>query len=164
MKSIFQNNIKINPVNDGLFIPGFSIRHKNIIFGKFGKISDKFIKNEMNSNIQEVYGFELMLDHILKNMKEIKLYTPVSIYPKIERELNFILPNTLNSGEILTLIKNSGKGLIKRINPVNLYRHDSLGNDKKSIVFKIIFQSESKTLEDREVNSIIDHIITKVTS
>ena len=164
MKSIFQNNIKINPANDGLFTLGFSIRHKNIIFGKFGKISNRFINNKMNSNIQEVYGFELMLDHLLKNMKKIKLYTPVSKYPKIERELNFILPNTLNSGEILTLIKNSGKGLIKRINPVNLYRHDSLGNDKKSIVFKIIFQSESKTLEDREVNLIIDHIITKVTS
>ena len=64
----------------------------------------------------------------------------------------------------MTCIKNSGKGLIKRLDPVNLYRHDSLGNDKKSIVFKMIFQSESKTLEDQEVNSIIDEIITKVTS
>ena len=62
------------------------------------------------------------------------------------------------------MYKNSGKGLLKRINPVNLYRHDTLGNDKKSIVFKMIFQSESKTLEDREVNSIIDEIITKVRS
>ena len=44
-------------------------------------------------------------------MKKIKLYTPVSKYPKIERELNFILPNTLNSGEILTLIKKSGNNI-----------------------------------------------------
>ena len=91
------------------------------------------------------------------------LYPPVSKYPKIERELNFILSNTLDSAEIMTYIKKLGKGLIKRINPVNLYRHDSLGNDRKSLVFKMIFQSESRTLEDREVNSIIDEIIEKVT-
>ena len=54
--------------------------------------------------------------------------------------------------------------MLKWINPVNLYRHDSLGNDKKSIVFKMIFQSETKTLEDKEINSIIDEIITNVTS
>ena len=118
----------------------------------------------MNSDIQDAYGFELMTDHLLKYMKGVTLYTPISKFPKIERELNFLLTNNLDSGEIMTCIKNSGKSLIKRINPVNLYRHDSLGNDKKSIVFKMIFQSESKTLEDREVNLIIDEIITKVTS
>jgi len=163
MTSLVQGNIKIKSENNSLFTLGFSINHKKTMLGKFGKISDSFIKNEINSDIQEVYGFELITDHLLKYMKENTLYTPVSKYPKIERELNFILSNTLDSGEIMTCIKNSGKGLIKRINPVNLYRHDSLGNDKKSIVFKMIFQSESKTLEDREVNSIIDEIIEKVT-
>ena len=52
--------------------------------------------------------------------------------------------------------------MIKSINPVNLYTHDSLGNNKKSIVFKMIFQSESKTLEDLEVNSITELIIKEV--
>ena len=164
LSNIIDHNVKIKPENDSLFDPGFSISHKKTRLGKFGKISGNFIEKQMNSDLKDTYGFELMTDSLLKYLKMVTLYTPVSKYPKIERELNFILSNTLDSAEIMTYIKNLGKGLIKRINPVNLYRHDSLGNDKKSIVFKMIFQSESKTLEDREVNSIIDEIITKVRS
>jgi len=164
MSKIVPGNIKIKPKNDCLFTPGFFISLKKTKIGKFGKISKSFIKNKMNSDLQDAYGFELKTNHLLKYMKIVTPYTQISKYPKIEREINLILSNTLDSGEIITCIKNSGKGLLKRINPVNLYRHDSLGNDKKSIVFKMIFQSESKTLEDREVNLIIDHIITNVTS
>ena len=118
----------------------------------------------MNSNNQDVYGFELMTNYLLKYMKIVTPYNQISKYPTIEREINLILPNTLDAGKIITSIENSGKGLLKCIIPVNLYRHDSLGNDKKSIVFKMIFQSESKTLEDKEVNSIINNIIKNVTS
>ncbi len=164
MMTIFKGEIKLKQENNGLFSPGFSVYHKKTKLGKFGMISEGFIKNEMDMDIRGIFGFELLTNSLLNQMEIITQYTPVSKYPKIERELNFILPNALDSGEIMTLIKNSGKGLIKSINPVNLYRHDSLGNDKKSIVFKMIFQSESKTLEDREVNSIIDQIIKKVTS
>jgi phenylalanyl-tRNA synthetase beta chain len=164
MRSIFKRGIKIKREDDGLFTPGFSITHKKTMLGKFGKISDNVLKNDLEIDLWEVFGFELLTNPLLNQMEKITQYTPVSKYPKIERELNFILPNTLDSGEIITLIKKSGKGLIKSLNPVNLYRHESLGNDKKSMVFKMIFQSESKTLEDSEVNSIIDQIIKKVTS
>ena len=164
MWKITHRNIKIISENDCLFTPGFSISLKKTKIGKFGKISKGYIKNKMNSNLKDVYGFELMTNHLLKYMKVVTPYIHISKYPKIEREINFILSNSIDSGEIVTYIKKSGKGLLKWINPVNLYRHDSLGNDKKSIVFKITFQSETKTLEDKEINSIIDEIITNVTS
>ena len=112
----------------------------------------------------EVFGFELFTKYLLKSLNVKKKFNPISKFPKVERELNFVVANTLDTGEISSVIKKTGKGLIKFINPVNLYRHESLGNDKKSIVFKMIFQSESKTLEDKEVNFIIDHIISKISS
>ena len=35
----------------------------------------------------------------------------------------------------------------------------SIGENKKSVVFEMIFQHKEKTLEDKDVNPIIDEII-----
>ena len=48
------------------------------------------------------------------------------------------------------------------IEPVNIFIHNSLGKGMKSILFKLVFQSDTKTLEDKEVNPIIDEIISVV--
>ena len=159
-------NGKFQSVRDDsdLFYPGFTINAKGKNIGKFGKIDTGFLKYSKETDSEEVFGFELIAKHLINSLNHKKKFFPISKYPKIERELNFVVANTLDSDEISSMIKKTGKGLITYINPVNLYRHESLGNDKKSIVFKITFQSESKTLEDKEVNSLIDHIISKISS
>ena len=63
----------------------------------------------MNSDLQDAYGFELTTNHLLKYMKIITPYTQISKYPKIEREINLILSNALDSGEIITCIKTQVK-------------------------------------------------------
>ena len=51
---------------------------------------------------------------------------------------------------------------LRSITPTNIFRHESLGDNKKSIVYKLIFQDDSKTLEDKDVNPIIEEIISIV--
>ena len=76
--------------------------------------------------------------------------------------MNFVLKEDIQAGQIKNQIMRSGKGLIKHIEPVNIFLHDSLGKGMKSILFKLVFQSDTKTLEDKEVNPIIDEIISVV--
>ena len=45
---------------------------------------------------------------------------------------------------------------------INIFRDKSLGKNKKSITINLVFQSSSKTLEDKHVNSVIDEIIRVV--
>ena len=53
-----------------------------------------------------------------------------------------------------------GKKLIKKITPSNLFNNsETLGLNLKSLTFSIVFQHPSKTLEDKDVNPIIDEII-----
>jgi phenylalanyl-tRNA synthetase beta chain len=164
LKKLCMNNYKIEKEVNPLFSPGFKLMYKKSTVGYFGKISNKLITEMVTKDIYDVLGFELCTKPFMDCLDKINQYKPISKFPKMEREINFVTKNSLDSGKISTLIKNSGKGLIKSIIPVNLYRHDSLGNDKKSIVFKLIFQSETKTLIDQDVNSIIDQIIKKVSS
>ena len=58
------------------------------------------------------------------------------------------------------MISKIGGKYIKRVKPVNLFFDESvLGKNNKSITFSIFLQHPSKTLEDKQVNSIIDEII-----
>ena len=63
-------------------------------------------------------------------------------------------------GTLLELIENkSGKDLIEYY-PVEIFEDKkSIGENKKSIVFEMVFQHKEKTLEDKDVNPIIDEII-----
>ena len=61
---------------------------------------------------------------------------------------------------ILEMVKSKcGKNLIQAY-PIEIFEDkDSLGENKKSVTFKMVFQDREKTLEDKDVNPIIDEII-----
>ena len=63
-------------------------------------------------------------------------------------------------GPIIELInKKGGKNLIS-VNPIEIFEDkNNIGLNKKSITYEMIFQDAEKTLEDKDVNPIIDEII-----
>ena len=96
---------------------------------------------------------------VLGQRETIK-YSPINSYPKISRRINLVLKVSESVGPILEIIrKRGGKNLIKT-HPVEIFQDkDSIGENKKSVIFEIVFQSREKTLEDKDVNPIIDEII-----
>ena len=53
-----------------------------------------------------------------------------------------------------------GKKLITQSEAVNVFEdEETIGDGLKSVTFSLIFQDPSKTLEDKDVNPIIDEII-----
>lgn len=142
------------------FSNAFSIEVKKKTLGFAGRISSEYIKS-LGLDLDEVFAFEINLD--LMDPKEV-IYQPISVYPSIERDLNFVMDEKIKAGEIEKLISRYGKGLIKTIIPMDIFRHESLGEGKKSIVFKITFQSDNRTLEDKEITPIIEEIISVASS
>jgi len=63
-------------------------------------------------------------------------------------------------GSILKLIQEKGGANLIEYHPVEIFKDkESIGENKKSVVFEMIFQHKEKTLEDKDVNPIIDEII-----
>ena len=59
---------------------------------------------------------------------------------------------------------NNGQNILVHSDPINIFRHESIGKSKKAIAINLIFQSTSKTLEDKDVNPIIDKIIQVISN
>ncbi|MEE9573276.1 MAG: hypothetical protein V3W20_09525, partial [Candidatus Neomarinimicrobiota bacterium] len=140
----------------------FTINVKSKDMGFMGIINSELI-NKLKLDIEnEVFGFTVDIDSLLELLAESVLYKQISKYPTAERDLNFVLDRSVKIGEIADKIKNMGISQLKSITPTNLFHHESLGKNKRSIVYKLIFQDDTKTLEDKDVNSIIDEIISIV--
>ncbi len=56
------------------------------------------------------------------------------------------------------------KNLIKNIEFFDQYSSEEIGEDKKSVTFKVTLQSMEKTLDEKDLDNIHNNIIEKVTS
>ena len=65
---------------------------------------------------------------------------------------------------MVSTIKENGKDILISVEPSNIFRHKSLGDNNKSVTINLIFQSSTKTLEDKDVNLIIDEIIKVISN
>ena len=142
---------------------GFDISRSMIInrqnIGHIGRISNDWIQS-LGLDLENAYGFELDLEPIKQMFGRKKTFSTVNPYPKITRDLNLVMPQDQEVGSIVEIFHKIGKKLITEANPVNIFLDDeTLGEAMKSVTFSIIFQDPAKTLEDKDVNPIINEII-----
>ncbi|MBU0528441.1 phenylalanine--tRNA ligase subunit beta [bacterium] len=137
-----------------------NVSGKNI--GFMGIVDSGLMKSLKLDIENEVFGFEIAVDLLLELLTEPILFKQISKYPSIERDLNFVIDESIMAGDILDKIQNMEIDQLKSITPTNIFRHESLGENKKSVVYNLIFQDDAKTLEDKDVNSFIDEIISIV--
>ncbi len=140
----------------------FTINVKSKNIGLAGTVNKELVKSLKLDIEYDVFGFQIYVDSLLELLDEPVLYKHISKYPTVERDLNFVIDESIKIGEIVDKIRRMKIRQLKSITPTNIFRHVSIGEDKKSIVYNLIFQDDTKTLEDKDVNSIIDEIISIV--
>lgn len=109
----------------------------------------------------EIYLAEISLTKLDTNVKSLK-FKEISKFPKIEKDLAFIVNKDMKSSEIESVIRKSGGRLLKEIKVFDVYTGENVDNDKKSIAFNLIFEDSTKTLTDEEVTEIFNKIISDV--
>ena len=151
-----------NEMDIKYFTYSYSIKYKNEMLGYMGLLSSD-ISKKFNFKFDDVYAFSIEnLDNLFKIMKAPKLFKKIIPYPPIERDLNFVIDSDLTSGSIIDFILSKKFDFLINIVPVSIFKHSTLGLNKKALSLNLIFQSDSKTLEDKVVNPIIDGIIEVV--
>ena len=70
-----------------------------------------------------------------------------------------MVDTNVTAQEIESLIRHSGKPLVNDVAVFDLFKGDQLGESKKSIAFRIRFQSSERTLNEKEVSKIFSKII-----
>jgi phenylalanyl-tRNA synthetase beta chain len=132
--------------------------YEKISLGIFGQISP-ILSNKLNIST-EIYLFELNLEVLKNSLQEnkITLYKDYSVYPKIIKDLSFIIPQNIKFKSIKETIYLNGTEFLSEVNLLDEYRGQSIPDDKTSVCLQLVFQSNKKTLENKEVENIINKL------
>jgi phenylalanyl-tRNA synthetase beta chain len=114
---------------------------------------------------QAVYAVEINLDKLYKVERREWSYTKVSPFPKMVRDLAFVLDDNISAAEILGDMQRVAGQLAKSCDVFDVYKGKGIPDGKKSMAFSISYSSTERTLTDSEVeesvNKVIKHIEEK---
>uniref|UniRef100_UPI0030018E6F phenylalanine-tRNA ligase beta subunit n=1 Tax=Anunuuluaehu liula TaxID=3049639 RepID=UPI0030018E6F len=131
--------------------------------GILGELSIKY-NNAINSD-HRTYIFELNLFNLIKTIHKIEhlsyIYKPYSNYPSVTRDISLKLHKNKSVKAIQEYILNHGNSLIKSVEIFNEYNNQDDSSEHRSIGLRIIYQSNIKTLNDKDIENI-DSEINKI--
>ncbi|MDU5960663.1 MAG: phenylalanine--tRNA ligase subunit beta [Finegoldia magna] len=130
------------------------------LIATFGEISYEVRDNYDFDN--RVYIGEIHFTELIKHMDFKKLYSPISKYPSIERDIALVVDRELESIEIEKEILNHSNGIIKDVYLFDEYKGEHVDNDKKSLAYRIIYQSKDETLKDKTIEKIQEEILNSL--
>ena len=112
---------------------------------------------------EEVYVCEISLNDLMTKVIPLR-YKEASKYPTIVKDVAFIVPKSMSSSEIETVIKKAGGRLLDSIEVFDVYEGEHVPEGMKSIAYNLVFMNRERTLTDEEVMQVFNEIIDKVTS
>lgn len=132
--------------------------------GVFGQIHP-VLARKLNLS-SELYLFEFNLDLVKDQIKTNKLatYKEYSLYPKIIKDLSFIVEQTTSFETIQETLFSNGTKFLTEINLLDEYKGKSIPEKQISLCFQLVFQSNDKTLQNKDVENIINELQTLLIS
>jgi phenylalanyl-tRNA synthetase beta chain len=107
-----------------------------------------------------VYVAEIQLQAFSSHRS--KKYEPLPRFPRVKRDLAFVVDADTNAGTVEETIRSASSGLLKSVVLFDLYMGDRLGPGKKSLAFALDLVSPEKTLTDAEIDDEIRRIAAVV--
>ena len=130
----------------------------DIQVGVFGQINSIIAQqNGLSSNL---YLFELDFE-ILKQVElepTITMYSEYSSYPKISKDISFIINDTINFTTVKSYIYSLTNELLINIELLDQYSGNTIPLNNSSLCLKLTFQSKIKTLQTNEIDQMMGKI------
>ena len=111
----------------------------------------------------EVYYADLNWTALMKVIRKNKVtYTEISKYPAVSRDLALLLDENVEFASIEQIAYQSEKKLLKKVELFDVYEGKNLPAGKKSYAVNFILQDEQKTLNDKQIDAIMQKLISNL--
>ena len=109
--------------------------------------------------MQPVFLFEINIPALLPLMKD-KVYRPIPKFPATVRDIALVVDSGVTHQQILDTMK--GFSLVTEVALFDVYAGGQIPAGKKSMAYRLTFQSPDKTLTDQQVNGVQQAILKKL--
>jgi len=143
------------PLEDDIFSAALSIEtHSGKKIGVLGILQKALCKRfDINT---EVYFAELNWDVLMKEHKNISVkYAEIAKFPTVRRDLALLIDKNVSFADIEKTAYQTDKKILKEVSLFDVYEGKNLPEGKKSYAVSFTLQDEEKTLNDKQIESLI---------
>ena len=114
---------------------------------------------------QPVYFAELNWTQLMKATRKNEVtFTEIPKHPAVSRDLALLVDSQVEFAQIEQIARQSEKKLLKRIELFDVYEGKNLPDGKKSYAVNFILQDEEHTMNDKQIDAIMQKLIAQLTS
>ncbi len=107
-----------------------------------------------------VYLFEINLTALLPHTIGHKVFTPIQRFPAVVRDIALVVDAKVSHRQVVDLLK--GFPLMQKVALFDVYSGKQVAAGKKSLAYRLTFQSPTHTLTDEEANKVQQKILDKL--
>jgi len=152
------DNMRCEEKQDSRFDYALGYNHDENFLATLGEVKGEILEK---IGIQDaVFAAELNFDSLYLAHKKAKLQiNELGKFPSSRRDLALVIDENVHFSQILVLVNKANSKILKNVSLFDIYRSkEHLGENKKSYAVRFIFEDKSKTLKDKEIEKVMNHL------
>lgn len=107
-----------------------------------------------------VYFAEIYWDVVLANYRKKVAYKELPQFPAVRRDLALLIDSHVTFEKIQSVAYSTEKKLLKQVNVFDVYEGKGIPEGKKSYAVSFMLQDEQKTLNDAQIDNVMNRLIS----
>ena len=160
-KAGLHKKISYNPNAEKSFLhPGrqANIMYRGNVVGYMGEVHPQVAENYSIS--ERVYIAVIDMPYIVEAASFDRKYTGIAKFPAVTRDISMVMKKEILVGQIEEIIEKKGGKLLESYQLFDIYEGEQILAGHKSVAYSITFRANDRTLEDKDVNEVMDKILT----
>ncbi len=134
-----------------------NVVYDNVVIGYLGEVHPDVADNYKIG--EKTYIAVLDMPALLPYTTYDRKYEGLAKYPAVTRDISMVVPKTVMVGEIEDMIVQRGGRILESCKLFDIYEGAQILAGYKSVAYSITFRAKDRTLEDKEVNSVMEKIL-----
>ena len=160
LASLHVGDVSYERADHATFHPGRSAQllAGNTKLGTFGELHP-VVARSFGITEAPVLIAEFDLDRLLNAANETHEVHPLPVTPAVFEDLALVVPADTSAVEVERVIVQAGGDLLKSVQLFDVYEGDSIADGHKSLAYRLVYQTDEKTLTDKQVAKLRKKII-----
>lgn len=134
-----------------------SVVYDSVTIGYLGEVHPNVADNYKIG--EKAYLAVLDMPSVMPFTTFDRKYEGLAKYPAMTRDISMVVPKTVLVGQIENVIEKRGGKIVESYQLFDIYEGAQILAGFKSVAYSITFRAKDRTLEDKEVNAVMEKIL-----
>jgi phenylalanyl-tRNA synthetase beta chain len=155
-----RNKPEYNPDAGKTFLhPGrqADIVYDGEVIGYLGEVHPDVL--DIYSIGDKAYIAVIDMPHIVEKATFDRKYEGIAKFPAVTRDISMVMDKSVLVGTVEDIIEKRGGKLVESYKLFDIYEGSQIKSGFKSVAYSISFRAKDRTLEDKDINPIMENIL-----